>query len=51
MVDTIICDLGTIICDIVTINMKFYLLEVSYLHEYRRITSIKEEETNSTKVV
>ena len=39
MVGTIICEVGTIICDISTINVRFYLLEVRYLHGYRRITS------------
>ena len=29
---------GTIICDISTINVRFYLLEVWYLHGYCRIT-------------
>ncbi len=28
---------NTIICDIGTINVRFYLLDVLYLHEYRRI--------------
>ena len=40
MVGTIICEVGTIICDIGTINVRFYLLEVRYLHGYRRITLI-----------
>ena len=30
MVDTIICEVIIIMCDIVTINMRFYLLEISY---------------------
>jgi hypothetical protein len=38
MVSTIICEVGTIICDIGTINVRFYLLEVRYPHEYCRIT-------------
>ena len=38
MVGTIIYEVGTIICDIGTINVRFYLLEVRYPHEYRRIT-------------
>ena len=38
MVGTIICEVGTIMCDIGTINVRFYLLEVQYPHEYCRIT-------------
>ena len=38
MVGTIIYEVGTIICDIDTINVRFYLLEVRYPHEYCRIT-------------
>ena len=38
--DTIICELGTIMFDIGIVNMKFYLLEVSYSHGYCRITHL-----------
>ena len=38
MVGIIICEVNTIMCDIGTINVRFYLLEVQYPHEYCRIT-------------
>jgi hypothetical protein len=38
IVGTIICEVGNIMCDIGTINMRFYLLKVPYLHGYCRIT-------------
>ena len=38
MVGIIICEVGTIMCDIGTINVRFYLLEVPYPHEYYIIT-------------
>ena len=41
MIDIIICEVGIIICDIGTINVRFYLLEVRYPHEYCRITLLK----------
>jgi hypothetical protein len=40
MVGTIICEVIIIMCDIVTINVRFYLLEVSYsriLHVVKRV--------------
>jgi hypothetical protein len=37
-VDIIICDISIIMCDIGIINVRFYLLEVQYLHGYYRIT-------------
>ena len=40
MVGTIIYEVSTIICDIGIINVRFYLLEVRYLHGYRKITHI-----------
>jgi hypothetical protein len=40
MVGTII---GTIICDISTINVRFYLLELRYPHEYCRISHKKNQ--------
>ena len=41
MVSTIICEVGTIMCDIGIINVRFYLLEVHYPHEYCRSKSEK----------
>ena len=38
IVGSIICEVGTIMCDIGIINMRFYLLKVSYLYGYCRIT-------------
>ena len=38
MVDIIIYEVGIIMCDIGTINVRFYLLEVPYPHEYCKIT-------------
>jgi hypothetical protein len=34
MVSTIICEVCTIMCDIGTIDVRFYLLKVSYPHGY-----------------
>ena len=33
--------IGTIMCDISTINVRFYLLEVSYRQQHYRITQLK----------
>ena len=37
MIGTIICKISTIIYNIDIINLKFYLLKISYLYEYGRI--------------
>jgi hypothetical protein len=34
MIGTIICKVCIIICDISTITVRFYLLEIRYLHGY-----------------
>ena len=44
MVGTIICEVSNIICDIDIIDVRFYLLKVSYPHGYYRITHIESSE-------
>ena len=41
MVGIIICEISTIIYNINIINIKFYLLEISYLYRYRKIPYIQ----------
>ena len=43
MVGIIICEVSAIMCDIDIINVRFYLLEVRYPHEYCRTTSYGED--------